>query len=425
MSISRRKFVAGAAAAGAASLTSSFPAPALAKDIPLRIGILRPKAGTAASAGECALRAVQWAVERVNKAGGIAGRKVELAIEDESNPKDTAEGFRRLVKQKVDCTQGIVSTGTSLIVAPVAEEAKSLLILWDGTTQNGVRDTMPDAQYVFKSTDNECEAVMASLLTVKYYKGKFKKIAGMNPDYSYGRNNWEAFKQILTRYGIEFQVVADRWAKVGFSPAELAPHIEALKAAKPDLIYSSILFGDQGTLMSAAHAAGITKHARFVLPGGPSDINLLKKETVPDGTILGFNTLYFDLPNASTLQKEFVAYYFDRYKAAPHSEADRAYFAFSAYKAGVEAAYRAKGRWPSTEEVAAAIPGRDIPGLGGVGRYRDDKIAEQMFYQGLTTSKNKYSFPTLSKVDSFPSSVLQKPSGDDFWDWIKTAPMPV
>jgi branched-chain amino acid transport system substrate-binding protein len=364
-------------------------------------------------------------VDRVNKAGGIAGRKVELVIADETNPKDTPEHFRRLIAQKVDCVQGLASTGNSLTVAPLAEAAKSLLILWDGTTQNGVKDTMPEARYVFKSTDNECEAVMGSLLTVKYYKGKFRKIAGMNPDYSYGRNNWEAFKQVLTRYGIEFQAVAEQWPKLGASASEMAPHVDALKAAKPDLIYSSMVFGDQSIFMSLAHAAGLTKYVKFVLPGGPTDINLLKKETVPEGSILGWNTLYFALPKASALQKEFVADYFDRYKAAPHSEADRAYFAFAAYKAGVEAAYKAKGRWPSVEDIAAAIPGRDIQSLGGTGRYREDKIAEQVFYQGLTTNKDKYGFPTLSIVDSFPARELQKPSGDDFWDWIKTAPMPI
>ena len=63
------------------------------------------------------------------------------------------------------------------------------------------------------------------------------------------------------------------------------------------------------------------------------------------------------LPNASALQKEFVSYYFDRYKEAPHWEADRAYFALAAYKAGVEAAHKAAGKWPKTEEIIAAIPG--------------------------------------------------------------------
>jgi branched-chain amino acid transport system substrate-binding protein len=424
MGISRRELFAGAAAAGA-SLLSSFPAPAIVKNEPLKIGILTPRSGPAATIGECGLRGVLWAADRVNKAGGIGGRTVELVIEEETNPKDTIERFKRLQERSVACVQGVVSTGTSLAVAPIAEQSKSLLILWDGTTQNGVRDIMPDARYVFKSTDNECEAVMASLLAVKYYKGKFKKIAGMNPDYSYGRNNWEAFKQILTRYGIEFQVVAERWPKIGSSDNDIAPHVEALKSAKPDLIFSSMLFADLPAFMSQAHAAGLLNHVKFVLPAGTWQINALKKEFMPEGTILGWNTLYFANPKASPLQKEFVAYYFDRYKEAPHWEADRAYFAFAAYKAGVEAAYNKLHRWPSTDEVIDTIPGREIQGLGGPGRFREDKIAEQVFYQGLSTNKNRFTFPTLSTFESFPASDLQKPSGDDFWDWIKTAPMPV
>ncbi len=212
---------------------------------------------------------------------------------------------------------------------------------------------------------------------------------------------------------------------VGASASEIAPHVEALKAAKPDLIFSSMLFADLPIFMSQAHAAGLLHNVKFVLPAGTWQINQLKKEFVPEGTILGWNTLYFALPNASALQKEFVSYYFDRYKEAPHWEAERAYFAFSAYKAGVEAAYKKTGRWPSTEEIIALIPGREIESLGGMGRFRDDKIAEQTFYQGLSTNKNKYGFPTLSKFDSFSAADLQKPSGDDFWDWIKTAPMPI
>jgi branched-chain amino acid transport system substrate-binding protein len=426
MRISRRKFIAGVSATGAVSLASSFPAPALVKNGAIKIGILSPKVGAAATVGECGLRGALWAVERVNKAGGIAGRKVELVIEQETNPQDTIQRLQRLVQEEqVDCVQGIVSTGNSMHVAPVAEKMKSLLILWDGTTQNGVKDTMPDARYVFKSTDNECEAVMASLLTVKYYKGKFKKIAGMNSDYSYGRNTWEAFKQILTRYGVEFKVVAELWPKIGVSPSELTPYVEKLVQAKPDIVFSAMSFADLPDFMTQAHAKGLSKHVKYVLPEGAWQINLLKKEIVPEGTILGWNTLYFNHPHASALQKEFVHYYFDRYKEAPHSEADRAYFAFSAYKAGVEAAYKKLGRWPSTEEVIDLIPGREIEGLGGKGRYRDDKIAEQMFYQGRTTNKNRYGFPTLSTVESYPANVLQKPSGDDFWDWIKTAPLPL
>src|SRR5690606_22952657 len=190
MKFTRRQVVKGIGAAAAAASLPAFPAPAIAKDKPVKIGILAPRSGVAGTAGECGRRAAEWAAARMNKEGGIAGRPIELIIEEETSPKDTVERFRRLVLQEeVDCVQGLISTGTSLAVAPAAEEERALMIMWDGTTQDGVNETMPNPRYVFRSTDNECEAVMGSLLAVKYFKGQFTKIAGVNPDYSYGRNN--------------------------------------------------------------------------------------------------------------------------------------------------------------------------------------------------------------------------------------------
>ena len=89
---------------------------------------------------------------------------------------------------------------------------------------------------------------MGSLLAVKHFKGKFKRVAGINPDYSYGRNNWEAFKQILARFGVEAEFVAEQWPKVG--TMDLTSHIAALNAAKPDLIFSSMLFADLPVFMA-------------------------------------------------------------------------------------------------------------------------------------------------------------------------------
>src|ERR1700722_14777741 len=216
MKFTRRDFSRLAATGLLAGVAPRLFAPALAQDKPLRIGIIAPRSGAAGTAGECGIRAVQWAAERMNKDGGIAGRKFELVFEEETSPKDTIERFRRLILQeKVEAVHGLISTGVSLGVAPVAEEEQALLVMWDGTTQDGVKETMPKSKYVFASPDNECEAVIGALPAIKYFKGKFKRVAGINPDYSYGRNNWEAFKQILARYGVEVEFVAEQWPKVG------------------------------------------------------------------------------------------------------------------------------------------------------------------------------------------------------------------
>src|SRR5262249_17438783 len=139
MAISRRTLLKSAVAAGALSAPGTVFAPALAQNQPVRIGILAPRSGIAAAPGENGIRATQWAAGRFKAQGGIAGRKIELVIAEESTPKDTIERFSRLVQQdKVDCVQGIISTGVGLALGPVVEEARALTIYWDGTTQDGV-----------------------------------------------------------------------------------------------------------------------------------------------------------------------------------------------------------------------------------------------------------------------------------------------
>ena len=413
------KALGGAGVMAAAQPFLSFPAIAQAR--PLRIGIIAPKAGIAGTIGECGLRGTLWAVEKINAAGGIAGRKVELLIEEETNPKDSIERFRKLVLQdKVDCVQGIVSSGVSLSLGPAAEEMKALTIFWDGTTQDGVKETMSNPRYIFRSTDNECEAVMGSLLAIKYWKGKFATVGGINPDYSYGRNNWAAFLALLKKFGIEARPVVELWPKVG--TLDLNSHVATLKAAKPDLIFSSLLFADLPIFMKTAHAAGLMDGTKFVFPAAGFQHTALKKEFTPEGMIFGHNTLYFNLPTATALQKEFVAHYYDKYKDYPHWEADRAYFAMQIYKAGVERAVKAKGgAWPTLDDTINAIEDVRVDSLGGKGHMRKDHIAEQTFYQGLTTHKNNFDFPTLGVVDSMYSEQLQKPAGADFWKWIETA----
>lgn len=419
--LSRRTVLKSAAAIGAFAATEGVFAPAIAENKPIKIGVLAPRSGIAAAPGENGIRAAEWAVERYNAKGGIGGRKVELVIEEESNPKNTIERFGKLVQQdKVDCVTGIVSSGVGLALGPAVEEARALTIYWDGTTQNGVNETVPDPKYLFRSTDNECEAMMASLLVIKHWKGKFKKVAGINPDYSYGRNNMAAFIAVLKRFGVEHEVVTEQWPKVG--TMDLTSHVAALKAAKPDLIFSSLLFADLPVFMKQAHAAGLTEGTKLAFPAAGWQHTAMKKEFTPEGMLFGHNTLYFDNPNNPQVGKDFVKWYEDKYKDYPEWEADRAYFAIESYRLGVEKAMKAKGGgWPSQTDIIEAIPGLSVDSLGGKGGWRKDKIADQTFVQGFSTHKNKYDFVTLSTFDTMYSADLQKPPGANFWEWIKTA----
>jgi branched-chain amino acid transport system substrate-binding protein len=418
MRINRRQFLKVTGVTAAAAWIDS--APAFAQSGPVKMGVLAAKSGVLAPVGESGLRGVQWATDRINAAGGILGRKVELIVEEESSPKDTVERFRKLALQdKVDAVTGAISTGVGLAMGPAAEEMKTIWLAWDATTQKGVEESMPRPKYSFRSCDNEAEAVMASIITARHWKGKFKTVAGINPDYSYGRDNWAAFLAIMKKHNIDIQVVSELWPKLGAT--DFTSHVAALQQAKPDLIFSCHWAGDTPILMKQAHASGLTAGTKWVLTTGGGVHEALKKAFTPEGAILGYNSLYFENPKASPLMKEFVRWHQDKFKEWPNYESDHGYFTMVAYKAAVERAAKATGgKWPSVDQVIQALEGVEVESISGQRRYREDHIMEATYYQGFTTHKNKHDFVTLDQVESMSTKQIQKPSGVGLYDWINS-----
>jgi branched-chain amino acid transport system substrate-binding protein len=150
MAATRREFLKGAGATIAAGgvLVRSRSTRAQARPgvpaVPIKIGVLASRAGVTAPVGQAGLRGTEWWAERVNRSGGILGRRVQLVVEEETNPKDTVERYRKLVLQeKVDVVVGVISTGVSLALGSVVEEMDTPWLAWDGTTQKGVAETIP------------------------------------------------------------------------------------------------------------------------------------------------------------------------------------------------------------------------------------------------------------------------------------------
>src|SRR5947208_2878148 len=263
------------------------------------------------------------------------------------------------------------------------------------------------------------ESVLRSLLTARHWKGKFKTVAGINPDYSYGRDNWAAFLAIMKKHGIELQVVSELWPKLGAT--DFTSHVATLAQAKPDLIFSCFWAGDTPIFMKQAHAAGLTRGTKFVLTTGGGVHESLKKDFTPEGALLGYNCFYFENPKASPLAKEFTRWHAEKFKEWPNYESDHGYFTVVAFKAAAErAAKAAGGKWPTQDAVIQAHEGVEAEWLSGPRRYREDHIMEATFFQGVTTHRNKHDFVTIDPVESMSTKQIQKPSGVGLYDWINS-----
>jgi branched-chain amino acid transport system substrate-binding protein len=416
MSTSRRGFLKGAGAVTLAGAVGGAPVVARAQaKTPVKVGVVAIRAGIAAPVGAAGLRGTEWWADRVNKAGGILGRPVQLVIEEESNPKDTVERYRRLVLQeKVEVVLGGISTGVTLALAPVAEDLATPWLSWDGTTQKGVEETMPKTAWSFRSVDNEVEAIAGGILTAKYFKG-VRTIAGINNDYSYGHDCWLSYQAVLKKLGVDVKPVVELFPKLGVS--DFTSHIATIQQAKPDLLMTSFWSGDATILMKQAAAVGLFKTMKgvFTTAGGVHDS--LKKEFTPEGLLLGYNTMYFDDPKGSALLKQFVREYKAKHNEYPPYECDHAYFCAESWKTAVEKAAKG-GPWPSKADVVKALEGLEVESLSGRRSWREDHVMMCSFYQGITTHKNSYDFVTIDPIEVISTKQAMKPAGAKLLEWI-------
>jgi branched-chain amino acid transport system substrate-binding protein len=117
----RRRQVLQGAGAATALATLGFPAIVRSQSEAIRFGHLTPRTGFLGPLGEYAVMGVTLAVDEINAAGGVMGRKIELIAEDSVNPQTASTKAERLLERdKVAVIIGEISSASGLAIAQVA-----------------------------------------------------------------------------------------------------------------------------------------------------------------------------------------------------------------------------------------------------------------------------------------------------------------
>jgi branched-chain amino acid transport system substrate-binding protein len=92
---------------------------------PIRIGSFLSVTGPAAFLGDPEQKTLELYVEKINAAGGVLGRKLQLHAYDSAGDAEKARGFvKRLIEQdKVDVIVGGSTTGETMAAVPLVEAA--------------------------------------------------------------------------------------------------------------------------------------------------------------------------------------------------------------------------------------------------------------------------------------------------------------
>jgi len=198
----RRTVLQGIAGTGALAATGFFPGYTNAQTAePIRLGFQLHRTGIGAAYGRWYERTATAALARINAAGGIGGRPVEILFEDDAtDPARGAEVFGKLATDdKCDLIFGALFSHVVIGTAPRAAELKvPYLVCSEGhhvasgmlnrwTMQPGITDVKSQVQ------------AMAPFVTANLGK----KITMIFPDFAFGHDHRDYFSAACAAQGGE------------------------------------------------------------------------------------------------------------------------------------------------------------------------------------------------------------------------------
>jgi branched-chain amino acid transport system substrate-binding protein len=260
-SLSRRQFLlatAGVTALGVAPLWR----PALAAE-DIRLGALCELSGPASTIGSQQALGIQFAVDEINRTGGILGkgpgidgRPIKLLVEDTESKVATglAKAKKLIERDKVDCLAGVIFSAVSLAVQEYTNKDARVPFLNCGSGNPAISEPPACGKYTFQVLTNSRQLVMPSLYAAKKFGPRWFFMAD---DYSWGRLTVQLTKDAI-KLGSPLEVVGEEYPP--FGTTNYAPYITKAMAAKPDVIGIVIFGAGYARVLKQIHQMGVQTH---------------------------------------------------------------------------------------------------------------------------------------------------------------------
>lgn len=144
---------------------AAFQGSCLAADRPIRIGAVVSTTGPASFLGDPQQKTLEMLVEKINGAGGVLGRKLELTLYDDNSDSNKANAFaKRLTSNDdVDIVVGPSTTGSTMAMVPVIEGRKVPMVSFAAASVI----VEPVKPYIFKMPHSDRMAAQKVLEDIK------------------------------------------------------------------------------------------------------------------------------------------------------------------------------------------------------------------------------------------------------------------
>lgn len=374
MRIDRRKFIAGASA-GAAVIAA--PSLARAQGGPIKIGEINSYTAQPAFLKPYR-QGWELALEQVNAAGGVLGRKIETVFRDDGGkPEDAVRHAGDLINaEKVDLLSGGFLSNVGLAIADFANQNKRLYV-----ASEPLSDALVWAKgnrYTFRLRPSTY--MQAAMLVEEAAKLPAKKWALVAPNYEYGQSAVRWFKDLLKKAKPDVEFVAEQFPALGRIDAGAT--VQALEASKPDAIFNVTFGADLSNFVRQGNTRGLFEGRIVVsmLTGEPEYLDPLGAEAPVGWIVTGY-------PHADIQTPEHVKFR-DAYRAK-FNDYPRLGSVVGFDTVNSIAAALAKAGSTDNEKLIEALKGLKFPSAFGAAEYRAiDHQSTLGAYVGKTAVKD-------------------------------------
>lgn len=348
-------------ASGGKSGDAPSPGAAPASGDTILIGEVGSLTGAQATFGISTHNGVQLAVDEVNAAGGIKGKKVVVRVyDDQGKPEEAANAVTRLIAQDgAKLILGEVASTNSLAMAPKAQAAQVPMITPSST--NPKVTLVGDFIFRVCFIDPFQGFVMAKFARENLKAQTAAVLRDNKSDYSIGLAS--VFIEKFPTLGGKM-VGAQDYAQ---GDTDFRAQLTALKGSKPDVVFVPGYYTDVGLIARQARQLGLTA----TLLGGDGWESEKLFELGGSAIEGSYYSNHYSVDSPSPTTQAFLSAYKQRHGSVPDSLAALGY---DAARVGMDALKRAADTsGPALRDAIRAT--KDFPGAAGTVNLDDSRNA--------------------------------------------------
>ena len=414
------------ALSAASLLTLGIAGQAAAEEF--KIGIVSFLSGQAAdSFGVPAVNGAKTLIEAFNQGKapapystkGFGGMTIVPVYVDEAGgaTKQVTELRNLYDREGVDMVIGYVSSGDCLAVAPVAEEMKRLLVLFDCGSPRVFEEA--SYKYVFRTGSH---GAMDNIAAARYLKAKGYKVNTINlinQDYAWGHDSIKDFTLSMNHIYPGAKAQSDQRPK--FGAGQYGTEISQLMSQPADVLHSSLWGGDLQAFVLQAGPRGLFKKTQVLLTAA-DHVLIPLGDKMPDGTIIGARGANGLLAPKSQLNDWWRNMYQHQWGIYPVQAPYRMAQGLMGVKLAVEKAMAANGgKKPSNEQIANALRGLEWEAPNGKIKMAlaNGHQAIQPTAMGKTRWDAAKKMVMLDEIVRFSAECVNPPANTKAEDWMK------